>query len=170
MSRSVWHKCQTTTQFIICEGNKYPTICVVCCLMTLGAPWRNIWIQIIAPNQMQTAGLLFHSVIKYLKFIPTRFFLQNSHNIFVFDSIFYFVANFDKKLLLVRQVNAPVPLRHGWPTINRLDGEFKFSRRPVTMADFKNFSVDSNDICCSGDAEASMPTRLNGLNVPSNVM
>lgn len=67
-------------------------------------------------------------------------------------------------------VNAPVPLLHGWPTIKQLDGEFKLSKRLVTMADFRNFNVDSNDICCSGDADDSMPTRLNGLNVPSKVM
>lgn len=67
-------------------------------------------------------------------------------------------------------VKEPVPLLHGCPTIRQLDGEFKLSKRLVTMADFKNFSVDSKDICCSGEAEDSMPTRLSGLKVPSNVM
>lgn len=68
------------------------------------------------------------------------------------------------------QVKEPVPLLHGWPTISRLDGELRLSNWLLTIADFKNLSVDSNDICCSGDADDSIPDRLSGLNVPSNVM
>lgn len=82
----------------------------------------------------------------------------------------YLLAYFNRKLLSVIQVNEPVPLLHGWPTIKQLDGEFKVSKRLVTMAVLRNFSVDSKDICCSGDADDSIPTRLSGLNVPSNVM
>lgn len=67
-------------------------------------------------------------------------------------------------------MNEPVPLLHGCPSIRQLDGECKLSKRLDTIADFKNFNVDSNDICCNGDADASIPVRLSGLNEPSKVM
>lgn len=82
----------------------------------------------------------------------------------------YFNRFLNKKLLFVIHVKAPVPLLHGCPTISRLLGELKESNWLLTIADFKNLSVDSKDICCRGEAEDSMPDRLSGLNVPSNVM
>lgn len=72
--------------------------------------------------------------------------------------------------MFVKHVKEPVPLLQGCPSIRQLEGELKLSSRLETMADFKNFSVDSKDICCSGDADDSMPTRLSGLKVPSKVM
>lgn len=136
-----------------------------------------------APHNAWTAKLQINSRIEMNSFI--RFVRLHQKEFVFFIKFLYFwvsltkniinLSNYfkrflNKKLLSVIHVKAPVPLLHGWPIIKQLDGEVRLSNWLLTIADFKNFSVDSNDICCNGDADDSMPDRLSGLNDPSNVI
>lgn len=47
---------------------------------------------------------------------------------------------------------------------------YKINCSPCNVAFLKKFSELSKLICCKGEAEFSIPLRLSGRNVPSNVI